>query len=67
MVKHTQAIRRLLQTNCLSAFDHFVVLTLNGLKTISHPLMWFIIKRHNFVTAPTDALTSFTYEHENFN
>ena len=24
MVKHTQAIRRLLLTNCLSMFDHFV-------------------------------------------
>ena len=26
MVKHTQAIRRLLRTNCLSVFDHFVAL-----------------------------------------
>ena len=24
MVKHTQTIRRLLPTNCLSVFDHFV-------------------------------------------
>ena len=31
MVKHTQIIRRLLPTNCLSAFDHFVVLALKGL------------------------------------
>ena len=28
MVKHTQTIRRLLPTNCLSAFDHFVRLAL---------------------------------------
>ena len=28
MVKHTQTIRRLLPTNCLSVFDHFVKLAL---------------------------------------
>ena len=32
MIKHTQAIRRLLPTNCLSVFDHFVGL---GLKELS--------------------------------
>ena len=31
MVKHTQTIRRLVLTNCLSVFDHFVGLTLKGL------------------------------------
>ena len=31
MVKHTQTIRRLLPTNCLSVLDHFVVLVLKGL------------------------------------
>ena len=31
MVKHTQTIRRLLLTNCLSVFDHFVGLELKGL------------------------------------
>ena len=31
MVKHTQTIRRQQPTNCLSVFDHFVVLTLKGL------------------------------------
>ena len=30
MVKHTQRIRRLLPTNCLSVFDHFVGLMLKG-------------------------------------
>ena len=34
MVKHTQTIRRLLQTNCLSVFDHFVGLALKELKVI---------------------------------
>ena len=28
MVKHTQTIRRLLQTSCLGVFDHFVELAL---------------------------------------
>ena len=31
MVKHTQIIRRLLPTGCLSVFDHFVGLALKGL------------------------------------
>ena len=32
MIKHTQTIRRLLPTNCLSVFDHFVGLALKGLR-----------------------------------
>ena len=32
IVKHTQTIRRLLPTNCLSVLDHFVGLALKGLK-----------------------------------
>ena len=31
MGKHTPTIRGLLPTNCLSVFDHFVVLALKGL------------------------------------
>ena len=31
IVKHTQTIRQLLPTNCLSMFDHIVWLTLKGL------------------------------------
>ena len=31
MVKHTQAIRRVLPKNCLSVFNHFVGLALKGL------------------------------------
>ena len=31
-VKHTQIICRLLLTNCLSVFDHFMGLALKGLK-----------------------------------
>ena len=32
MVKHTQTICRLLRTNCLNVFDHFVDLALKGLR-----------------------------------
>ena len=32
MVEHTQRIRWLLLTNCLSVFDYFVGLALKGLK-----------------------------------
>ena len=35
MVKHTQTIRWLFPTNCLSVFDHFVGLALKGLKILS--------------------------------
>ena len=34
MVKHTQTIRRLLPTNCLSVFDHFVELALKELREL---------------------------------
>ena len=33
MVKHTQTIRRLFPTNCLSLFDHYVGFALKGLIT----------------------------------
>ena len=34
MVKHTQTICRLLLTNCLSVFHHFVGLALEGLSAV---------------------------------
>ena len=34
MVKHTQTICRLLGTNCLSVFDHFVGLAFKGLRKV---------------------------------
>ena len=34
MVQHTQTIRRLLSTICLSVFDHFVGLALKGLRSV---------------------------------
>ena len=33
MFKHTQTIRQLLPTNCLSVYDQFVGLALKGFKT----------------------------------
>ena len=36
IVKQTQPIRRLLPTNCLSVFDHFVGLALKGLKDFGY-------------------------------
>ena len=38
MIKHTQTIRRLLPTNWLSVFDHFVGLALNGLRKLAQDL-----------------------------
>ena len=38
MVKHTQAIRRLLPPNCLSVIDRFVRLALKGLTYITQIL-----------------------------
>ena len=43
MVKHTKTNRRLLSTNCLSVFDHFVGLALKRLKFI--PLWEYQNKR----------------------
>ena len=42
MIKHTETIRRLLLTNCLNAFDHFVGLAIKGLKSGSHPPKKFV-------------------------
>ena len=36
MVKRTQTIRLQQPTNCLSVFDHFVELTLKGLKALRY-------------------------------
>ena len=35
MVKHTQTIRRLKSTNCLSVIDHFVRLAVKGLSKVT--------------------------------
>ena len=39
MVKQTKTIRRPLPTNCLSVFNHFVVLVLKGLIECIYALM----------------------------
>ena len=40
MVKHTQTIRWQEVTNCLSVFDHFAGLVLNGLKFGTLKILW---------------------------
>ena len=40
MVEHTQTIRRLLPTNCLSVFDHIVELEIKGLNCLNLVLMF---------------------------
>ena len=42
MIKHTQTIRRLLRTNCLTVFDHFVGLPLTGLSKSN--FIWILFK-----------------------
>ena len=45
MVKYTQTICRLLPTNCLSVFDHFMGLVLERLRS-------FVINRKQYVYFP---------------
>ena len=66
MVKHTQTIRlQFAETNCLSAFDHFVKLALKGLKdnfslknfhinstSVIRPVKWTIIETNKPLPAP---------------
>ena len=49
MVKHTQTIRRLLPTNCLSVFDHFVGLALKGLSEYEQINFLFSLKSISFL------------------
>ena len=47
MVKNTKTIRRQKPTNCLSVFDHFLVLALKGVNTLlTKPLTIFTEKFH---------------------
>ena len=48
MVKRTQTIRRLLPTNCLSVFNHFVRLPLKGL-TIAVRILPFKNKKEKWL------------------
>ena len=51
MVKHTQTIRRLLPTNCLSVFDNFVGLALKGLSCNETNLFSRFITEQHFVNS----------------
>ena len=48
MVKHTQTIRRQHATNCLSVFDHFVGLALQGLKEMKEDLLKNLLTNPSF-------------------
>ena len=53
MIQHTQTIFRLLPTNCLSVFDHFIRLSLIGLKHIFlyktlFPVAFYAIMNNDF-------------------
>ena len=41
MVKRTQTVRRQFPTNCLSVFDHFVILALKGLTFVAIEPIYF--------------------------
>ena len=43
IVKHTETIRRLLPRNCLSVFDHFVVLALKGFSSPKQQLTGYFM------------------------
>ena len=65
MDKHTQTIRRLLPTSCLSVFDHFVEFALKGLseevsslKNIFH----FILPAKNFIIRSPSFLASQVFD-----
>ena len=49
MVKHTQTIRRLLPTNCLSVFDHFMGLALKGLRIKALKIDYIVKKSYNSI------------------
>ena len=46
MLKHTQTIRRLLLTNCLYVFDHFVGLALKWLKDVTQAMTCIFVCMH---------------------
>ena len=58
MVKHTQTIRRLLLTNYLSVFDHFMRLALKGLRLIDYEVNKVIIELLMFDRIFTVILTA---------
>ena len=58
MVKHTQTIRRLLLTNSLSVFDHFMRLALKGLRLIDYEVNKVIIELLMFDRIFTVILTA---------
>ena len=60
MVKHTQTISRQKPTNCFSVFDHFVKLTLKGLKTEHCFNVFFDVKKQSFEKNTRESTVIFT-------
>ena len=58
MVKHTQTIRRLLPTNCLSVFDHFVKSALKGLSLCHVEIRHMISSAYQFTSLNIDEVIS---------
>ena len=56
MVKHTQTIRQLLPTNCLSMFDHFAGLALKGLNNFHRNIQFTYETEYNFKLAFSDVM-----------
>ena len=67
MVRHTQTIRRLLPTNCLSVFDHFVGLVLKGLKMRSIDVILgsslLTLNSFNIISAHLSSIFISNFEH----
>ena len=62
MVKHTQTIRRLLPMNCLSMFDRFMGLALEGLRPYQTYMMVFLAQIRNGFLAVTVFVKSSTID-----
>ena len=67
MVKHTQTIRLLLPTNCLSVFDNFVGLTFKGLNTgailTASIKLGNLLRGHSFMTSTKNDQIFWMLEH----
>ena len=59
MVKHTQAIRQLLPTNCLGMFNHFVGLALKELDSKSKALIIHFKNNHRKCSVKRDIYKNF--------
>ena len=64
MVKHTQIIRRLVQTNRLSVFGHFVGLALKGLKLFFFKLINMALNKACLMILNKEELVRITLDYQ---